>query len=84
MEFFSVKEFAVYIRVHTNTIYRAIKSGRLNAFRINKGKRSVIRIAASEVQRLSEKDMQEIMDAIQNQYMKKKPSKDVKKGLQTK
>ncbi len=72
MEFYSVKEFASHIRVHTNTIYRAIKLGRLHAFRINQGKRCVIRIAASEIQRLSEKDMQKIMDEIHAKYSKKK------------
>ena len=57
----SVKEFAVYIRVHPNTVRRMIASGRLNAFRLGEGPKSPRRIAVSEANRLSLADLEKIV-----------------------
>jgi excisionase family DNA binding protein len=51
--FYSIKEFANELMVHHNTIRNAIKCGRINAFRVGKGKRSMFRIAASEIDRMA-------------------------------
>lgn len=49
----TLKEFAKYIQVHTNTVRRMIKSGQLAAFKVGSGKNSSYRIAKSETLRLS-------------------------------
>lgn len=63
-EFLSVKEFANLIHVHYNTVIRAIKNGRLNAFRIGTGKRAVFRIARCEIHRIALMDMEEMVNKI--------------------
>jgi len=69
--FLSVKEFALHVKMHPNTIYRAIKNGRINAFKIGQGNRSVYRIPTSETLRLAEKNMKEVMDNIFKIHAKK-------------
>ena len=61
-EFLSVKEFAKLLRIHPNTVRRAIKTGRINALRVGSGKRSDFRIARSEVNRMSMIDLEKIID----------------------
>lgn len=51
--FYSVKEFAKLLNVHTNTIRNAIKIGRIGAFRIGTGKRAIYRIPYSEFERVT-------------------------------
>jgi excisionase family DNA binding protein len=50
-EFFTVKEFAEMLKVHTDTIRKEIKRGRLRAIRIGIGKNSVLRIYKYELDR---------------------------------
>ena len=61
-EFLSVIEFADKLRVHPNTIRKAIKAGRIQAIRIGRGKRPIYRILNTEVARLSELDMSVLID----------------------
>lgn len=63
-EFLSVKEFAVLIGVHYNTIIRAIKNGRLNAFRVGSGKKGCYRIARCEINRIAFMDLEDLVNKI--------------------
>lgn len=63
-DFLSVKEFANKLGIHPNTVRRSIKSGRISAFKVGGGKRSIYRIAKSEVQRMALFDMQEMIKQI--------------------
>ena len=65
-DFLSVKEFALYIGVHYNTVMRSIKKGRLNAFRLGDGKRACYRIPKTEIDRIAFCDLDErIMQIIE-------------------
>ncbi len=63
-EFLSVKEFASMINVHYNTVLRAIKSGKLNAFRIGQGKKCAYRISKSETNRIALYDLENLVSKI--------------------
>ena len=63
-EFYSVKEFALLVGVHYNTIIRSIKAGRLAAFRIGAGKKACYRISRSEINRIAFKDLEELVSQI--------------------
>lgn len=63
-EFLSVKEFACLVCMHYNTIIRAIKSGRINAFRISSGKKAAFRIPRSEIGRITLMDMEHLVSII--------------------
>ncbi len=69
-EYLSAKEFASKIRVHYNTVLRAIKSGRLNAVRIGEGKKASFRIAKSEINRIAVCDMEEMITRIIEEKIK--------------
>lgn len=60
----SIKEFAGFVGVHANTIRRSIQKGRISAFRIGSGKKSIYRIAKTEVNRLALCDMEEMIEKI--------------------
>jgi excisionase family DNA binding protein len=62
IDFLSIKEFAYWVKLHPSTVRRAIKSGRLNAFRIGEGIRSVYRIPKTEVDRIALCGMQELIE----------------------
>jgi len=55
--FYSVAEFAEKLRVHPNTVRNAIHSGRISAFRVGSGKRSMYRIPGSEIERMMAFDL---------------------------
>lgn len=61
-DFFSVKQFADCLEIHTNTVYRAIKEGHIQAFRVGIGSRSSFRISKSEIQRMSKFLLEDIID----------------------
>ena len=63
-EFLSIKEFAVLINVHPNTVRRSIKKGVLNAFRIGKGAKAVYRIPRVEINRLAFAHLEEMIEKI--------------------
>jgi excisionase family DNA binding protein len=65
--YYSIKEFSVKLSVHENTIRRAIKSGRIVAFRVGSGKKSIYRIAHSELGRIALFDMRELIKKMINE-----------------
>lgn len=62
--FYSIKEFARKLGVHTNTIRRAIKSGRIGGFKVGSGKKSIYRIPHSEIDRIALFDMEQMVEKI--------------------
>lgn len=60
-EFFTIDEFAKILRVHSQTIRRSIKQGKIRAFRVNPGSNSSWRIHKSEIERMAEFDLSEIV-----------------------
>ncbi len=64
IQFYTVRELAQVLRVHQNTVYHAIKCGRIQAVRAGKGNRATLRIYKSEVERMMAFDANEIIDNI--------------------
>mgnify|MGYP001597416566 CR=1 FL=1 len=62
-DFLSITEFAEWVKVHPNTIRRAIKKGRIAAFKVGSGKRSLYRIPRNEVARMAEFDLESYIEA---------------------
>ena len=60
--FFSIIELARKLKVHPNTIRRAIKSNRIVALRIGKSKNSSYRIPASEIHRIAQIDLEDVIE----------------------
>jgi excisionase family DNA binding protein len=52
MEYFTVEEFAAKIKMHPNTVRRAIKKGKIYAMRPSTGIKSPYRVPESELERL--------------------------------
>lgn len=69
-EYLSVKEFASLVGVHYNTIIRAIRSGRLNAFRLSSSRKAGYRIARSEIHRLAFMNLEEMVCKIIEEKIK--------------
>lgn len=63
-DFYSIKEFAKLLKVHHNTVRNGIKYGRIQAFRVGKGKTSSYRIPYTEVQRMALFDMNQVIKNI--------------------
>jgi excisionase family DNA binding protein len=63
-DFLSIKEFALLIKVHVNTVRRAIKKGRLSAFRIGTGSKAGYRIPRTEINRLAFLNLEEMIETI--------------------
>ena len=71
-EFYTVIEFAEKIRVHPNTVRRAIRQGRIQAFKTSEGIKSEYRIPNTEVKRLCELDMTKLIKDIVTMELEKK------------
>lgn len=71
-EFLTVQELSDKVRVHPNTIRRAIKDGRIQAFRVGIGSKSSYRIPNTEVQRLCELDMTKLIQKIMDEKLEEK------------
>lgn len=63
-DFLSIKEFALLIKVHANTVRRSIKKGKLNAFRIGSGSKAIYRIPRAEINRLAFVNLEEMIARI--------------------
>ena len=63
-DFVSIKEFAAILGVHPNTIRRAVRGGRISAFKVGSGKKAGYRIARTEVNRMAIFDMEEMIEKI--------------------
>ena len=61
-KFYCVKEFALELGVHPNTIRRAIKKGKISALKLGQGKRTIYRIPYSEAARMMEFDLAEYIE----------------------
>lgn len=55
-DFLTVYEFADELNLHYNTIYKAVRSGRIHAFRVSEGKKAAWRIPRTEITRLATLD----------------------------
>lgn len=71
-EFFTIMEFADKLRIHPNTVRKAIKDGRIQAFRTGLGARSEYRIPITEVTRISELDMSKIIENLIEKALEKR------------
>jgi hypothetical protein len=56
-EFFSIREFALMMKVSEITIRRAIKTGRIHAFRISSQKNAALRIHEGQIARIMMLDL---------------------------
>lgn len=68
-DFLSIKEFALLLRMHPNTIRRAIRSGRISAFKIGVGKKAVYRIARTEINKVALFDLEDLIEKIIDKRM---------------
>ena len=69
IDFLSIKEMAVLVRVHVNTIRRAIKIGKINAFQIG-GTNSAYRIPRTEINRLSFEQLETVINSLIDKKLK--------------
>lgn len=70
-DFLSVIEFAETAGVHPNTVRKAIKKGRISAFKIGSGKNAKYLIARSEFNRISLIDLEIIVKNMAEDMIKK-------------
>lgn len=59
-EYYSAKEFGEIFNISYQTILKAIKNGRIRAFKLGEGTRNPYRIPASEILRIETQGMMEI------------------------
>ena len=59
--FLSINEFAEHLKVHPNTIRRAIKNGKIQAINMGTGKKKLYRIPESELGRLGLFELKEML-----------------------
>jgi len=70
--FYSIKEFAEIVSLKPKTIWKAIRAGKISAFRIGNSRRSEYRIAASEIERLAEVNLEAIVNDMVEKRLRKK------------
>ncbi len=63
-DFYTVQEMADTLRVHYNTILRAIRTGKMHAFRLGYGKKSSFRIPKTEINRMAFEDLERVIEGI--------------------
>ena len=81
--FLTIYEFCDVLKMHYNTARKMIKNGRLSSFKMGEGgKTSNIRIPSSELHRLSEISLGDIVDQIVEKRIKDKEDKDRVKFFQ--
>lgn len=69
-EYLSVDQFAEIMKIHPRTVYRAIKSGRVKAFRVGYGKKATWRISSYEIERMQGFDAEEMIENIVQERLK--------------
>lgn len=69
---FTVKELAAILMVHPSTVRRAIKCGRISAFKVGVGKKATFRIFKSELERMAAFDVTEIIERRAREIVKEK------------
>lgn len=60
--YFSIIDFAALLKLHPNTIRRAIKDNRISALRIGKGEKACYRIPESEIHRIAQLDLDKVIE----------------------
>ena len=60
--FYTIDEFARLLKVHTNTVRRLIKKNRIHALKLGSGRNSAYRIPSSEIHRMGEVNLDEIIE----------------------
>ena len=71
-EYLTVEQFANIMKICSHTVYRAIKSGRLKAFRVGFGKKASWRISSYELERMEAFDAEEMIANIVQEKIKKR------------
>lgn len=66
-DFYTVKEFAIKLRVHENTVRKGIRTGHIHAFRIGSSRKSSFRIPNSEFGRMGMFTLDEVVENIVKQ-----------------
>jgi hypothetical protein len=56
-DFLSIKDFAILVHMHYNTIYKFVKNGRIQAFRLRSAEKGSFRIPRSETNRIAEMNL---------------------------
>ena len=69
--YLSINDFAKRLRVHPNTIRKAIKTGYINAFRVGNSIKSSWRIPTSEIQKLAIMEWESVVAKIAKEQCKK-------------
>lgn len=62
--FLTIVEFSLELKVHSNTIRKLIRSGKIFAINIGSDKKKLYRIPSSEIQRLAISDLREMLKII--------------------
>lgn len=60
-DFYTIQEFANKLGVHSNTIRRLVKKGKINVINLGTGKRYIYRIPHSEINRIAVFDLEKII-----------------------
>lgn len=76
-EFISVKEFASKLKLHPNTIRKAIKEKRIDAIRIGMSDRSTYRIPITEIPRMMKFDLDKYIDKLVDEREKQRKLKEI-------
>lgn len=75
-QFYTIQEFADFLGMHYNTIYRWIKRGHIQAFRVGRGKNCEYRIAKSEIERMGLFNLDEVLGKMIDDKLRKKEITD--------
>jgi excisionase family DNA binding protein len=59
-DFLTIKEFAIELNLHYNTVLRAIRSGRINAFRVTDAPKGAFRIPRTEILKIASDDFKKM------------------------
>lgn len=71
-DFLSIKEFAVLLKLHPNTIRRHIKKGRIVAFRIDPRYKGTYRIPRTEINKMCFDQLEHVIQVLMDKRDKEK------------